>query len=167
MPHQQHFDSGFGRGLDEGAVENGDTVVVSVGLSNVIRRSGIGRRKLVTAVKENESDEDDEEEEEDEEEDQTSDEEDHEQREEPSDAPEAELSLGPGKIYPLDSFTLDIFVFNKSERTRRFEMSCFERRRRRRGVDSSTEGADADGFGTARKMGYPGIMPMEGRVRIG
>ncbi|KAF7352535.1 hypothetical protein MVEN_01218600 [Mycena venus] len=43
------------------------------------------------------------------------------------------------RIYPLDHFTLDVFVFNQSEWTRRFE-------RRRR---------------------VPGIVPLDNRVRIG
>ncbi|KXN80707.1 hypothetical protein AN958_08257 [Leucoagaricus sp. SymC.cos] len=75
--------------------------------------------------------------------------------------------LGPGKIYPLDAFTLDIFVFNKSERTRRFEISYFERRRRRRGPGGANAVASEAHGGAAEKMGYPGIIPMEGRVRIG
>ncbi|KAF9452126.1 hypothetical protein P691DRAFT_722685 [Macrolepiota fuliginosa MF-IS2] len=78
---------------------------------------------------------------------------------------EEALELGPGKIFPLDSFTLDIFVFNKSDRTRRFEVSCLERRRRRRGGEEN--GVTDVNTGAGRKMGYPGIMPMEGRVRIG
>jgi len=80
--------------------------------------------------------------------------------------------VGPvGKIYPLDSFTLDIFVFNKSDRTRRFEISYFEWRRKRKGgggpgVDQEQE-QDRGGVGTVNKMGYPGIVPLEGQVRIG
>lgn len=83
---------------------------------------------------------------------------------------EEAVGLGPGRIYPLDTFTLDIFVFNKSERTRRFEISCLERRRRRGGEDSSANDGPATGGGggaAALKMGYRGIMPMAGRVRIG
>lgn len=76
-----------------------------------------------------------------------------------------ELHLGPGKIYPLQVFTLDIFVFNQSSWPRRFEVTCPERRRRRRG---GTEASVYDG-GTegARKMGYPGVLPLDSRVRIG
>jgi hypothetical protein len=42
------------------------------------------------------------------------------------------------KIYPLDTFTLDIFVFNQSTWTRRFEISSPDQRRRRKqdGVDA-------------------------------
>ena len=32
--------------------------------------------------------------------------------------------LGPGKIYPLDVFTLDIFVFNQSGWPRRLGVTC-------------------------------------------
>lgn len=107
--------------------DGGDTVVISVGLANVIQSGGVGSKE----------------------------------REEE----EAPTELGPGRIYPLDTFTLDIFVFNKSDRTRRFEISCLERKRRRMGGDDS---GILDGSGAVgRKMGYPGIMPMEGRVRIG
>lgn len=78
---------------------------------------------------------------------------------------EKEIMLGPGKIYPLDVFTLDIFVFNQSLWPRRFEVTCPERRRRRRG---GAEMGVYDGGGeAARKMGYPGVLPMESRVRIG
>ena len=63
-----------------------------------------------------------------------------------------------GDIYPLDQFTLDIFVFNQSSWTRRFEVSHPDERRRRR-----------KGRGDAKKVdgGSPGIMPLENRVRIG
>ena len=78
---------------------------------------------------------------------------------------EKEIMLGPGKIYPLDVFTLDIFVFNQSLWPRRFEVTCPEKRRRRRG---GAEMGVYDGGGeAARKMGYPGVLPMESRVRIG
>ena len=79
---------------------------------------------------------------------------------------EKEVMLGPGKIYPLDVFTLDIFVFNQSLWPRRFEMTCPERRRRRRRGGAET-GMHDGGTEAARKMGYPGILPMENRVRIG
>jgi hypothetical protein len=58
------------------------------------------------------------------------------------------------RIYPLDHFTLDVFVFNQSEWTRRFEVTCPDRRR-----------------GRARNPGEkapsPGIVPLDNRVRIG
>ena len=78
---------------------------------------------------------------------------------------EKEIMLGPGKIYPLDVFTLDIFVFNQSLWPRRFEVTCPEKRRRRQG--GSEMGVYDGGGEAARKMGYPGVLPMESRVRIG
>ncbi|RDB17387.1 hypothetical protein Hypma_001684 [Hypsizygus marmoreus] len=79
----------------------------------------------------------------------------------------SEGELGPGKIYPLDYFTLDIFVFNQSEWTRRFEVTCPERRRRSgRRVGAEVElGKIKEGI--RKKMGYPGILPLDARVRIG
>ena len=74
-------------------------------------------------------------------------------------------SAGIGRIYPLDQFTLDIFVFNRSSWTRRFEVSYPDRRKQRRdkmyldaatGVDSKTGSGDATG-----------IIPLANRVRIG
>ncbi|KAF6746016.1 TRAPP trafficking subunit Trs65-domain-containing protein [Ephemerocybe angulata] len=73
--------------------------------------------------------------------------------------------LGHEKIYPLDTFTLDIFVFNQSTWTRRFEVTCPEKRRRRRG--GAQTGVYGGGGEVARKMGYPGVLPMTKRVRIG
>ncbi|KAF9477650.1 hypothetical protein BDN70DRAFT_837474 [Pholiota conissans] len=73
--------------------------------------------------------------------------------------------LGLGKIYPLDVFTLDIFVFNQSLWPRRFEVTCPERRRRRRGGEET--GVYDGGSLAARKMGYPGVLPLESRIRIG
>ncbi|KAJ7490314.1 TRAPP trafficking subunit Trs65-domain-containing protein [Mycena galericulata] len=57
------------------------------------------------------------------------------------------------RIYPLDHFTLDIFVFNQSEWTRRFEVTCPDRRRGR--------------GRTGEKTPTPGIVPLDNRVRIG
>ncbi|KAG6877931.1 hypothetical protein C0993_001977 [Termitomyces sp. T159_Od127] len=69
--------------------------------------------------------------------------------------------LGPGKIYPLDYFTLDIFVYNQSEWTRRFEITCPARRRRREEVNRP------DGPRKVKKNVFPGILPLDSRVRIG
>ncbi|PPQ70667.1 hypothetical protein CVT25_010769 [Psilocybe cyanescens] len=76
-----------------------------------------------------------------------------------------DLVLGPGKIYPLDIFTLDIFVFNQSLWPRRFEVTCPEKRRRRRG--GAEMGVYDGGSDAARKMGYPGVLPLDSRIRIG
>ncbi|KAG5653181.1 hypothetical protein H0H81_001898 [Sphagnurus paluster] len=75
--------------------------------------------------------------------------------------------VGPGKIYPLDYFTLDIFVFNQSDWTRRFEVTCPMRRARRRAADAAAGGHVATLSGVAKQYGYPGILPMDARVRIG
>ncbi|KAG6865222.1 hypothetical protein C0991_004345 [Blastosporella zonata] len=69
--------------------------------------------------------------------------------------------MGPGKIYPLDYFTLDIFVFNQSEWTRRLEITCPARRKRR-----EVEGR-SDGSRGVKKDGVTGILPLDARVRIG
>ncbi|KAF7355571.1 hypothetical protein MSAN_01474300 [Mycena sanguinolenta] len=61
------------------------------------------------------------------------------------------------RIYPLDHFTLDVFVFNQSEWTRRFEVTCPDRRRGR-GRSPSLN---------AEKTPSPGIVPLDNRVRIG
>lgn len=70
-----------------------------------------------------------------------------------------ERILGPDKIYPTNRFTLDIFVFNQSTWTRRFEITCPNRRRSPKSED--------DGASGAVKMGLVGILPMDSRVRIG
>jgi len=77
--------------------------------------------------------------------------------------------LGPGKIYPLDVFTLDIFVFNQSGWPRRLEVTCPGERRRGKGRKEEEEKRRSVmmGSGLARKMGYPGVLAMDSRVRIG
>jgi hypothetical protein len=68
-------------------------------------------------------------------------------------------------IYPLDTFTLDIFVFNKSSWTRRFEVSYPERRKMRKlGGDRHRQSAGKDLLRDGEK---PGILPLQNRVRIG
>ena len=68
----------------------------------------------------------------------------------------------PGKIYPLDKFTLDIFVFNRSSWTRRFEVSYPDTRERRKERELlSGEATEQDGSAS------PGIIATENRVRIG
>lgn len=74
------------------------------------------------------------------------------------DGEEAEVLVGNGKIHPLQYFTLDIFVFNRSEWTRRFEVSCPDGRRRKR---------DAGSSGGKKAAVAPGVLPMGNRVRIG
>lgn len=79
---------------------------------------------------------------------------------------EDESAFGPGRIYPMDVFTLDIFVFNQSGWPRRFEVTCPERRRRRAG--GAETGVSSGGEDSLwKKMGYPGVLPLESRIRIG
>jgi hypothetical protein len=73
------------------------------------------------------------------------------------------------KIYPLDTFTLDIFVFNQSTWTRRFEISSPDQRRRRK-QDGVGARYDTGKGGLLRGLGdgdKPGILPLENRIRIG
>lgn len=67
---------------------------------------------------------------------------------------------GKGRIYPLDEFTLDIFVFNRSSWTRRFEVSYPDARKQRR-ERMRVEHVDISGEDA------PGILPLENRIRIG
>ncbi|KAJ7241923.1 TRAPP trafficking subunit Trs65-domain-containing protein [Mycena haematopus] len=62
------------------------------------------------------------------------------------------------RIYPLDRFTLDVFVFNQSEWTRRFEVTCPDRRRGR---------GRSLNLNPGEKTPSPGIVPLDNRVRIG
>ncbi|KAI0074410.1 hypothetical protein K474DRAFT_1647966 [Panus rudis PR-1116 ss-1] len=81
---------------------------------------------------------------------------------------------GTGKIFPLDQFTLDIFVFNQSSWTRRFEVSYPDRRKRRReqvqqiaGGNSLEVAGKAVDIVKAAKDASLGIVPLENRIRIG
>lgn len=75
------------------------------------------------------------------------------------------------KLYPLDQFLLDIFVFNKSGWTRRFEVSVPDTRRTRRLERKSGAGNFARGgkkaVAVAAGSPSPGIIPLENRIRIG
>ncbi|KDQ11579.1 hypothetical protein BOTBODRAFT_114209, partial [Botryobasidium botryosum FD-172 SS1] len=73
-----------------------------------------------------------------------------------------------GRIYPLDVFALEIFVFNKTGRLRRFEVSIPEKRKRLRGHGQARhlggEGRDFD----PRNHGYRrDLIPLENHIRIG
>lgn len=79
-------------------------------------------------------------------------------------------SAASRKLYPCDQFTLDIFVFNQSSWTRRFEISCPDPdRRRRRKIEQ--ERASRGGKTTIEElksvMTPPGILPLQNRVRVG
>jgi hypothetical protein len=73
---------------------------------------------------------------------------------------------GVTELFPLDQFLLDIFVFNKSKWTRRFEVSVPEARTMRRLEGKGGAGYLARGGRKAVDLG-PGIIPLENRVRIG
>ncbi|KAG2135462.1 TRAPP trafficking subunit Trs65-domain-containing protein [Suillus clintonianus] len=84
--------------------------------------------------------------------------------------PPASGSSSSRKLYPCDQFTLDIFVFNQSSWTRRFEISCPDPdRRRRRKIEQ--EKAARGGKTTIEElksvMTPPGILPVQNRVRVG
>ncbi|KAF4580569.1 hypothetical protein EYR38_003168 [Pleurotus pulmonarius] len=78
----------------------------------------------------------------------------------PDDQEEEGKGTGPGKIYPLETFTLDIFVFNQSAWTRRLEVSFPDRRTVRKGALS-------DGARFKDWNGDPGILALDNRVRVG
>lgn len=73
---------------------------------------------------------------------------------------------GEGVIYPLEHFTLDIFVFNQSSRTRRFEVSYPDPRRRRRVFKGEEYGFGFDER-KAAVSAEPGVIPLDNRVRVG
>jgi len=71
------------------------------------------------------------------------------------------------RVFPLSKFTIEVFVFNRSTWTRRFELSCPSAARMKRkekilsqyGYDTVDDGKN--------KLDYPGILPVDNRVRIG
>ncbi|OAX41149.1 hypothetical protein K503DRAFT_536318 [Rhizopogon vinicolor AM-OR11-026] len=74
------------------------------------------------------------------------------------------------KLYPCDQFTLDVFVFNQSSWTRRFEINCPDPDRwRRRKIEQ--EKAARGGKTTMEELKSvttpPGIVPLQNRVRVG
>ncbi|KAF8868627.1 hypothetical protein BD779DRAFT_1593722 [Infundibulicybe gibba] len=64
-----------------------------------------------------------------------------------------DAGMAMGTIFPRDYFTLDIFVFNQSTWTRRFEVSWPDARHSR--------GQGAGGGGN------PGVISLDNRVRVG
>ena len=81
------------------------------------------------------------------------------------------------RIYPLDVFALEIFVFNQSPVTRRFEVGFPDRKRmrvERRGLAAAMlagTGGDVQhkvvGDAISRLGSQAGIMPLENRIRVG
>ncbi|KZP26559.1 hypothetical protein FIBSPDRAFT_949421, partial [Athelia psychrophila] len=69
------------------------------------------------------------------------------------------------RIHPLDTFTLDIFIFNQSSWTRRFEVSYPDQRTRRKQEQAAGGRQQSQLSGGLAET--PGILPLENRVRIG
>lgn len=85
---------------------------------------------------------------------------------------------GPKKnwIYPLDIFALEIFVFNQSPVTRRFEVSLPDRKRHRKQMIEDKRRSIQNtqltnhrlvGEALSRIGSQAGIIPLENRIRIG
>lgn len=74
----------------------------------------------------------------------------------------SDMGIAQDRICALDEFTLDIFVFNQSSSTRRFEVSYPDRKRRRREQDGYYSAIDSP-----KAARSPGILPLENRVRVG
>jgi hypothetical protein len=71
-------------------------------------------------------------------------------------------------LVPYDEFALDIFIFNQSMWTRRFEVTFLERRRRRQGhTEGQGQSYNAATRGKAWGGSGSGIVPLESRVRVG
>jgi hypothetical protein len=77
-----------------------------------------------------------------------------------------EESITSDLIFALDTFSIEIFVFNRSERTRRFEVSYPDKKRRRQENRSSIRYSNSDTKDEEWRQA-PGIVPLENRVRIG
>lgn len=78
--------------------------------------------------------------------------------------------FGQRKIYPSDQFTLDIFVYNQSSWTRRFEISHpnTDRRQWKMGQNRAP-GSKGKGYleELVASVAPPGILPLQNRVRVG
>ena len=79
--------------------------------------------------------------------------------------------FGQRKLYPSDQFTLDIFVYNQSSWTRRFEVSYPNagRRQRKTEQNKATQGSKGKSVLEELKASIapPGILPLQNRVRVG
>ncbi|KAF8516344.1 TRAPP trafficking subunit Trs65-domain-containing protein [Gautieria morchelliformis] len=69
-------------------------------------------------------------------------------------------------IYSLDTFGIEIFVFNRSERTRRFEVSYPDKKRRRQQTAAKEKYSMRDSRRVFEQQ-IPGILPLENRIRVG
>jgi len=74
--------------------------------------------------------------------------------------PKADLAF-PDLIYSLDTIEIEIFVFNRSERTRRFEVTYPDNKRRRQ------QGYSPEGSGDLGVPRAPGLVSLDNRVRVG
>ena len=70
-------------------------------------------------------------------------------------------------IHALDTFGIEIFVFNRSQRTRRFEVSCPARTRRRQQMQTTEIYPPSDTRKYVDQRQVPGILPLENRIRVG
>lgn len=71
-------------------------------------------------------------------------------------------------LVPYDEFALDIFIFNQSTWTRRFDVSFLERRRSRQGhVEGQGQPYNIAARGKAGGASGSGIVPLESHVRVG
>jgi hypothetical protein len=71
-------------------------------------------------------------------------------------------------LVPYDEFALEIFIFNQSTWTRRFEVTFLDRRRRRQGhTEGRGQSYNASTRGKAGGASGSGIVPLESRVRVG
>lgn len=80
-------------------------------------------------------------------------------------------AFGQRKLFPSDKFTLDIFVYNQSSWTRRFEVSYpkVDRRWRKTEQSKAMPGPRVKGSLEDLKASIapPGILPLQNRVRVG
>lgn len=79
--------------------------------------------------------------------------------------------FGQRKLYPSDQFTLDIFVYNQSSWTRRFEVSYPNADRRQRKTEQNKAIPGSRGKSVLEELkasiAPPGILPLQNRVRVG
>lgn len=78
-----------------------------------------------------------------------------------------EESIKSDLIFTFDTFAIEIFVFNRSERTRRFEVSYPDKKRRRQQDRSSVRYSGSDTGWDVEWGQAPGIVPLENRIRVG
>ena len=71
-------------------------------------------------------------------------------------------------LVPYDEFALDIFIFNQSAWTRRFEVTFLEQGQRRQGhMEERGQSYNPATRGKAGGTSGFGIVPLESRVRVG